>query len=184
MSARRCLCLILSLAAAMACAEQSEDESSIKTWLTTDRDKLPPPAEQEFTLPDLAGLKDWYVYPMDRRMGSARVEIAADSVSIGKEDRILRYAVAIIPKSGLRNVFFEGIDCFTSRYRNYAWAQPDQTWRKADKLVWRVALGGTINAWQGTLINDFCGDAGPYSLKEIQKAVREGELPPKTGQSR
>ena len=97
MFARRCLCLILSLAAAMACAEQPEDESSIKTWLTTDREKLPPPAEQEFALPDLTSLKDWHVYPMDRRMGSARVEIAADSVSIGKEDRILRYAVAVIP---------------------------------------------------------------------------------------
>ena len=81
-------------------------------------------------------------------------------------------------------MFFEGIDCFSSRYRNYAWGLPDQTWRKADKLVWRVAQGGTINAWQGTLIKDFCGDTGPYSLKEIQKAVREGELPPKTEQSR
>lgn len=176
---RRICCLTLLFATSLACAEKAED-SDIKRWMKTDRENMPPPVEQAFPMPDLARLTDWRVYKVGREMGSTRVEIAADSVSVGKEDRILRYAVAIIPQTGLRNVFFEGLDCYSSRYRNYAWGNPDQTWRKTETAVWRVAQKGVRNAWQGSLLEDFCGDTGPYSLDTIVSSLQKGTLPPKS----
>ncbi|MDR3411668.1 MAG: CNP1-like family protein [Formivibrio sp.] len=178
MSLRRFYCLILVLATSLAYAEKPE-ENDAQRWLKTDRENLPPPAEQTFQMPDLAKLNDWRVYPVGRDMGSTRVEIAVDSVSIGKEDRILRYAIAIIPKTGLRNVFFEGLDCYTSRYRDYAWGNPDQTWRKTETVVWRVAQKGVRNVWQGALVEDFCGDTGPYSRDTILSSLQKGKQPPK-----
>lgn len=175
---RRLYCLILMLATSLAFAEKKED-SDVQRWMKTDRENMPPPAEQAFPMPDLAKLKDWRVYKVGRDMGSSRVEIAADSVSIGKEDRILRYAIAIIPSTGLRNVFFEGIDCYSSRYRNYAWGNPDQSWRQNESVIWRVANKGMRNAWQGALVDDFCGDTGPYALDTIVSSLQKGTLPPK-----
>ncbi len=176
---RRLCCLTLLCATSLAYAEKPE-ESDIQRWMKTDRENMPAPVEQEFQLPDLAKLKDWRVYTVGREMGSTRVEIATDSIAIGKEDRILRYAIAIIPKTGLRNVFFEGLDCYSSRYRNYAWGNPDQTWRKTENIVWRVAYKGVRNAWQGALAADFCSDTGPYSLDTIVSSLQKGTLPPKS----
>ena len=175
---RRFFCLSLLVAASLACAEKPE-ESDIKHWMSTDPENMAPPVEEAFELPDLAKLKDWRVYDAGRQMGTTRVEIAADSVSLNREDRILRYAIAIIPKSGLRNVFFEGLDCFSSRYRNYAWGNPDLTWRKTESIVWRVPHESVRNTWQFALIDDFCGDAGPYSVDTIVSALKKGKIPPK-----
>src|SRR5476649_2843739 len=34
-------------------------------------------------------------------------------------------------------------------YRNYAWGNPDQAWRKTEAVTWRLANKGVRNAWQG-----------------------------------
>lgn len=178
MLSRRLLCLSLLFASHLALADNAE-EGDIQRWLKTDREDAPAPGEEAYQMPDLASLREWRVYDAGRQMGGNRVEIAVDSVSIGKEDRILRYAIAVISQSGLRNVFLEGLDCFSSRYRNYAWGNPDLTWRKTDKVVWRAPHQGVRNTWQASMIDDFCGDAGPYDLKTITGTLKKGELPPR-----
>ena len=175
---RRLLCLSLLLASSLVLAEKPE-ESDIKRWMSTDAEKMPPPVEESFDMPDLASLKEWRIYDAGKQMGTNRIEIAVDSISIGKEDRIMRYSIAVVAKTGLRNVFFEGLDCFSSRYRNYAWGNPDLTWRKTDTVIWRIPHDSVRNTWQFAMIDDFCGDAGPYSLKTIVNSLKDGKLPPR-----
>lgn len=178
MSLYRSTCFALLFVAGLTGAAEKE-ESDVSSWLKRNKENAPPPTEQEFALPDLAKLKDWRVYKIGRNMGENRVEIAADSVVVGKDD-ILRYAIAIVPKSGLRNVFFEGLDCYSGRYRTYAWGTPEQTWKKTESARWRAANLGVRNAWQGELIKDFCSfSSGPHPAKTIVDVLRGGELPPK-----
>ncbi|SFN49932.1 CNP1-like family protein [Formivibrio citricus] len=175
---RRLVCLTLFLATGLACAANKE-ESDVSSWIKRDKENAPPPPEQEFTLPDLAKLKEWRAYKIGKNMGENRVEIAADSVTVGKDD-ILRYAVAIVTKSGVRNVFFEGLDCYSGRYRNYAWGTAEQTWKNTEGVRWKVADLGVRNAWQGELIKDFCSfNGGSYPAKTIVDVLRGGELPQK-----
>lgn len=176
MSFRLLACLSLLLATNFACAYEKE-ESEISSWLKRDKENAPPPTEQEFSFPELTKLKDWRVYKIGKNMGENRVEIAADSVTVGK-DEILRYAIAIVPKSGVRNVFFEGLDCYSGRYRTYAWGLPEQTWKKTEANRWRAANLGVRNAWQGELIKDFCSfSSGPYPAQTIVDVLRGGKLP-------
>lgn len=175
-------CLSLLSAAHLASAAKGTDfsgDSDIKRWAMGDIATLPAPAEDDFTLPELAQLKDWRMYPIDRAMGQTRVEIAADSLSVGKDDEIIRYAIAIIPPSGVRNLLFEGLDCNSSRYRTYAVGQTQPGWKKLDNIVWHVARLNVRNAWQGQLLKDFCGMTGPYKTDILVKAVRNNDAPPK-----
>ncbi len=168
-------CLTLLFATGLACA--AKEESDVTSWLKGNRENAPAATEQEFSIPDLAKLKDWRVYKAGQSMGETRVEIAADSVTVGK-DEILRYAIAIIPKSGLRNVFFEGIDCYTGRYRTYAWGNLDKTWRKTESANWRVANLNVRNVWQGEVIKDFCSfTGGALPAKTVIDALQSGSIP-------
>jgi hypothetical protein len=176
MRPHRLACLTFALFASLALAAEKEDDVS---WIKRDKENAPPPQEMAFTLPDLAKLKEWRTYPASRAMGENRVEIAIDSISVGKDD-ILRYAVAIIPKGGPRNVFFEGIDCFSGRYRTYAWGTPEKTWHKPEQLRWKVAVLNVRNAWQGEILNDFCETSGgPLPQETIIDYLRGKSLPPK-----
>ncbi len=178
MSFCRSSCLTLLFVTGLACAAETE-ESEVTSWLKRDKESAPPPTEQEFALPDFAKLKDWRAYKIGPNMGENRVEIAVDSVAIGKDD-ILRYAVAIVPKSGVRNVFFEGLDCYSGRYRTYAWGSSERAWRKTEGTRWKVANLNVRNAWQGELLKDFCTfRGGPLSAEAIIKTLRGGVLPHK-----
>lgn len=167
--------LSLLLVGHIAFAE--EEGSIISEWLKYDNSKLPAPLENEFTLPDLAKLKQWYIYPMDKRMGPAQVEIAADSVSSGK-DKIIRYAIAITPKGGVRNVLFEGLECDTARYRDYAVGTPELTWSKIINSKWKPGLIQLRNVWQGQLLNDFCSfsTVTEESAQSIINDIKKGQL--------
>lgn len=174
----RLCCLSLLLATGLACAAPKE-ESDIGRWLKSDKDNAPPPQEEKFDLPELAKLKEWRAYTARRSTGDNRLEIAVDSVTVGP-DAILRYAIAVITPSGVRNTFFEGIDCYSGRYRHYAWATPENSWKTLESSRWHGATLNMRNAWQGEIITDFCATTGgPLPAATIQEGLRGRELPPK-----
>lgn len=194
MFVRPLCCLILFGSATLACATPRDgggdrnnlpDETPLSSWFRTDRADLPAPEEKAFVLPDLAKLTDWRIYPAGPEMAGSRVEIATDSVQVSKEDQIVRYAIAVTPKNGVRNVMFEGLDCDSMRYRLYAFGLSDQRWQKLETVTWRVGLLNTRNVWQGELLKDFCGMTGPYSAEVIIKSLKDQPLPkPRDGNSR
>lgn len=178
-----CLTLIFTAGAASALSRSnnsgdSAGEGTLQKWITSGRTDQPPAKEDPFTLPELAGLKDWRSYPLTEVMGTTKIEIAADSVQSGK-DGIIRYAIAITPRSGVRNVLFEGLDCDSMRYRLYAFGQTDKTWKNLETVVWREGKLHTINHWQGPLLKEFCGFSGANPSETIIKSLR-GEPAPKS----
>lgn len=183
-----CLILICSANFASAAARSGNDndstgEGTLQKWITSGRTDQPPAKEDPFTMPELAGLKDWRSYPLAEIMGNTRIEIAADSVQSGK-DGIIRYAIAITPRSGTRNVLFEGLDCDTMRYRSYAFGQPDKTWKKLETVTWRAGKLQTINHWQGPLLKEFCGFSGANPSETIIKSLRGEPFPKSRDDSR
>lgn len=180
----RLFCLILICCTSYASAARSGNdkdstgEGSLQKWLSSDSNASQAVKEDPFTLPELAGLKDWRSYPLPEVMGTTQIEIAADSVQSGK-DGIVRYAIAITPSSGTRNVLFEGLDCDSMRYRHYAFGLPDKTWKTIENITWRMGQMKTINAWQGPLLKKFCGFSSANSSEDIVKTLR-GEPMPKS----
>ena len=179
MKLRYLAALSLLLCSQFVLSEENKD--GITEWLKYDNSTLPPAVEDPFTLPDLAKLKDWYVYPMGRNMRFAQVAIAADSVQTGK-DEIIRYAVAVTAKSGVRSVYFEGLDCNTARYRLYAVGTSARDWAEVDKVIWKPGQIQLLNVWQGQLLKDFCGVSAitEKSAESIISQIKKGQLESKS----
>ncbi|KAF0812398.1 hypothetical protein IGB42_03066 [Andreprevotia sp. IGB-42] len=146
-------------------ARDPGDESMVGKWLS---DKPPPvPVEQAFETPALPSLQQWVRFKANYDSRATTFEIATDSISIGSEDQIVRFAVAVTPKdSTVRNIRYEGIDCATNQARIYAYGTPDNTWQKSTQ-PWKVIVKNTRNVYEGALTDDLCQMSGPYTVKEI-----------------
>jgi hypothetical protein len=140
--------------------------SKVKEWIDG---KLPIPAEEPFSMPAVAALKDWVPFDFPQHNRSNNYSIALDSITVGK-DAIVRYAVAVKPRSGnVTTLVFEGIDCDTNQYRRYASATMGSEWRNLKSVEWKPSSTNGHNAWQGNLANDFCGLYTPYKVEAIKK---------------
>ncbi|MBM9888776.1 MULTISPECIES: CNP1-like family protein [Deefgea] len=130
---------------------------------------IPPEQEQEIQFPNLSSLQEWAPIQFYQEIKSNTYRIALDSLSLGK-DQIVRYVVAISPKSGgLQNIIFEGIDCKTNQYRTYGWGTPQKEWSKNSKVNWRLIQKNQHNAWQGSLADSFCKMDEPWPIETIRK---------------
>ncbi|SMC20961.1 CNP1-like family protein [Andreprevotia lacus DSM 23236] len=126
----------------------------------------PAPEEQPFDVPALSSLQNWKTFKADYVSRETRFEIATDSLTVGEQDNIVRFAVAITPKgSQLRNVRFEGIDCETQQYRVYQYGSADGSWQKSSQ-PWKVITKNTLNVFEGALYEEVCGLSGPNKLEQ------------------
>jgi hypothetical protein len=129
----------------------------------------PIPQEQDFQFPKIASLQQWAPIKFYQEIKSNSYRIALDSLSLGK-DQIVRYVVAVSPKSGSnQNIIFEGIDCKTNQYRTYGWGNPKQEWTKNSKVAWKSIQKNQHNAWQASLADSFCKVGEPWPIETIRK---------------
>lgn len=134
------------------------------------------PTEQAFKLPELTALKNWYPYRVsgDNR-GDADYYVALDSVSVGAEDHIIRYAMAVVPRSGnVRNTRYEGIDCNTSQFRTYAWGDDkNEKWQESQR-AWKVIVNKQRHAYQADLAEELCDGSSPKKMPDILNELSGG----------
>ncbi|NOZ10211.1 MAG: hypothetical protein GXP09_04105 [Gammaproteobacteria bacterium] len=83
-------------------------------------------------------------YPKDRYLVEAgrsptdrgRLLVDSRSVTLGK-DGVVRFAYAIESKTGVRNIFFEGLRCGAQLYKTYAYGIPEGKWRLVSDSQWQ-----------------------------------------------
>ncbi len=137
------------------------------------KDKLPAPAEQSFTPPDLSRLGEWAPIRNNYAWGNVHFIVSKDSLSVGDRDKIVRYAVGIPLRNGKYNYVYEGLDCDTGQYRGYYYANTDNMiWAPLNRQWQRVQETG-YNTYQAPLYDQLCSFRDPLSIKDMKSALGE-----------
>ncbi|MBE9607963.1 hypothetical protein INR99_01250 [Chitinilyticum litopenaei] len=138
------------------------------------KDGKPAPKEGEYTMPDLAKLKEWAQVTIPHQpVQQNDYAIALDSITVGKDDRIVRYVMMVKSKRGkARNVLFEGLDCFSNQYHTYAWANQQGEWQTFSDPKWKLITKDTHNSWQAELVDEMCQLNEPYKLEAIRSNLK------------
>ncbi|MEJ0003251.1 MAG: CNP1-like family protein [Pararobbsia sp.] len=128
-------------------------------------DTLPPLPSEANLLPFEVSKQSALVFAIDDK-----------SVSIGKEDRVIRYTVVITSPAGARNVRYEGIRCNDGQlWRLYAAIDEDGgAWDRGTDTNWEKIEGNELNAYHAALVHDyFCNFSIPNgSAKAIVENIR------------
>lgn len=69
---------------------------------------------------------------------TAKYYIDRTSLSVGDEDRVVRYVMVVKAAGGATNTSFEGIRCDTNEMRLYATGTAQDTWAKSRKTEWQA----------------------------------------------
>ncbi len=89
-----------------------------------------------------------------------RYYLAQDSISRGANG-VMRYTVAVVSKTGVRNIFYEGLRCATDEVKTYAYATNRGAFRRSGQSKWRPIANKGIRAYQDFLVNVvICGTHG------------------------
>ncbi len=88
-------------------------------------------------------------YPKDGDLMEMEVDDHSDrftyyldekSLTVSKEDYVVRYTMVVESSRGTRNVFYEGIRCNTEEYKTYAFGAGKGKLRARKKPEWRPVL--------------------------------------------
>lgn len=97
-----------------------------------------------------------------------------DQVTVGEEDRVVRYVLVLRSRSGAQNVFYEGMRCPTREYRTYAYGMQGK-WRERD-ADWIQIDQGVMGRYREFLHDRLlCEPGGRYlPEEEIRQRLRYG----------
>jgi len=96
--------------------------------------------------------------------------LAESSITLGT-DEVMRYTVAVVSGNGARNVFYEGLRCYTDEIKTYAYASNGGTFRPAANTRWRPVANKGVRAYQDYLTKGIICDPDGYAWA-AQKARR------------
>ena len=94
------------------------------------------------------------------------------SISVGV-DEVTRYSVVAVSKSGVRNVFYEGIRCDGREYKTYAYGVGAGPFRKMDS-DWRPISASGSQRFRSNLVSEyFCrDDFAPEKVRDIVQKLK------------
>jgi CNP1-like family len=131
--------------------------------------------EKVDTLPPLPNNDDLLPFEVSKQT-SLVFAIDPKSISIGKEDHVIRYTVVITSPSGARNVRYEGLRCDAGeRWRMYAAVDEDGTgWDRDTNTDWDAVEENQFNAYHAALAHDYlCYFQTPYgTAKSMAQNIR------------
>jgi hypothetical protein len=101
-------------------------------------------------------------YPLDsnlvefkpRGQTTNRFLVDGSSLAVGA-DRVIRFVLVIETLDKARNVSFAGLRCESKEWKDYAFANPDRSWRVEQNARWRTIEDLTRNNHQYTLFRDY-----------------------------
>jgi len=97
--------------------------------------------EQEIDIPPFPSEQN--LLPFYVQKPGYEYSIDENSLDVGVNDRIIRYIVFIVSPNGVRNVFYEGMNCDSGTYKTYAYSIGQsnkfitittQNWRKISPM--------------------------------------------------
>lgn len=132
-----------------------------KKWSEIDQIALPQaPRDADLVRLDSELVEGRYEYFIDRA-----------SISLGA-DKVLRYTVVLESKTGVRNIFYEGIRCATSEFRTYAYATQTGEFRPLTSKSWqKLKTTGPYN-YRRLLAERYVCDREGWALNEKQVQMR------------
>ena len=141
-----------------------EKDQDLRNWKELDL-KLP-------AYPGDKGLIELQVQGTNR----FRFYIDPESLAVGP-DGVVRYTLVARSPSGVANVSYEGIRCYTREYKTFAFGN-DGRWSARDS-EWRRIESKSTNSWHYELrVNYFCPDTRPIRTPaEGVNALRSGGHP-------
>jgi hypothetical protein len=104
--------------------------------------------------------------------------IDSASLTVGN-DGVVRFALLARSASGVENVTFEGMRCYTGERRTYAFGQSNKSWSKVRASTWRPIGVADRSPQFGTLWNDYFCPGGMIisNAKEGLDALKWGVHP-------
>ena len=135
-------------------------------------DREAAPDEQAFVLPAAPALDKLLAFKVSG--STLQFGIDAASVTLGKDDRVLRYTLVVTNASGGRNVSYEGVRCGAAERRVYAFGKPDGGWSNATGSYndWQPLTRGVVPVYQIELARELlCDVRAPNQPKEILKKL-------------
>jgi len=126
--------------------------------------------ELEVPIPALAKDSEFKLLAVTEADSRYQYYLAENSISLGT-DGVMRYTVAVVSGNGVRNVFYEGLRCYTNEIKTYAYATNRGNFRPALNNRWRPVANKGVRAYQDFLTNGIICDADGYAW-EAQKARR------------
>lgn len=122
--------LLFLLSAASVLAESTPPDESFEEPV------IAPWVESSYSLPP---------FPKDENLAEFSVDGAPNSkayvdktaISIGTNDKVVRYVLVVKTSGGATNVSYEGLRCDTDEYRIYATGTLENTWSKSRVSEWR-----------------------------------------------
>lgn len=143
------ICIVLSAFLLISTAWAKEEKTTIPHAIEK---SLPLPAYPEEG-------EEWLNFEVDETTGVSFALSVANLQVI--DDDITRYMVAITSKSGVRNIFYEGIRCITKEYKTYAYGNSQKALHPKSRPTWRTVRSSNkgIMRFRPTLYQYYLCDA-------------------------
>jgi len=113
---------------------------------------------------------------LDSQLFGGRYEYFIDptSVSLGT-DKVLRYAVVLESKAGVRNYFYEGIRCATDEFKTYAYASQDGHFKPLESASWKNLKTTQDYDYHRLLAELYVCDQNGWALgeKQVRKRIAQ-----------
>lgn len=128
--------------------------------------------EQAVTIPVYPEKEN--LLPVNILSGQFKYFLDSTSISIGSDDEVIRYSVVAVSKSGVRNVFYEGIRCDVKEYKTYAYGSGAGPFRKMSS-GWKRVRGFGSQGYRSDLVGEyFCkGEAVPEKIENIIQELKD-----------
>jgi hypothetical protein len=129
---------------------------------------IPPlPKDNEFKQLAVTEASERYTYYMDEK-----------SITLGT-DGVMRYTVAVVSSSGVRNIFYEGLRCDENEVKTYAYASKGGKFRPTYKSRWRTVSNKGASAYQDFLKGVIVCDSNgfPWDAEKARNALNKQYLP-------
>lgn len=140
-------------------------------------DEQRPAVEKEVALPAFPA--DDSLIPVYAGVTStSRFLLDQTSISIG-DDGVVRFVLVTRSSSGVENVSFEGIRCYSLERRIYAVGRSDRAWSKSRNANWMPISSSTVSLPHWELAKRYFCDYGlPVSSpRHAIEAIRRGGQP-------
>lgn len=122
---------------------------------------------------------------LDPQLFNGRYEYFIDptSVSMGA-DEVLRFAVVLESKAGVRNIFYEGIRCATYEFKTYAYASQGGQFKPLGSASWKKLKHTRDYDYHRLLAELYVCDQNGWALGEKQVRKRIAQNHPSSSRVR
>lgn len=129
--------------------------------------------DKEIKIPPYPDDDNLLQFEVDGDSSNFEYFIDPDSLSVGKDDYVVRYTLVIQSQTGTRNVFYEGIRCNAGEYKLYAFGAAKGGMKRVREPRWQPILNNQHMQYRADLLNYYvCRANFPRQPEEVVNAIK------------